>query len=55
MMFFLFAFLSDARCDNGTQIHTDLKQLRLVFPEEHLLSPPGNYGQGFLDGRLNPV
>ena len=22
------------------------------FPEEHLLSPPGNYGQGFLDGRL---
>ena len=22
------------------------------FPEEHLLSPPSNYGQGFLDGRL---
>ena len=53
MMFFLFAFLSDARCDNGTQVHADLKQFFLAgFPEEHLLSPPGNYGQGFLDGRL---
>ena len=39
MMFFLFAFLSDARCDDGTQVHADLKQFFLAgFPEEHLLS-----------------
>ena len=34
-------------------IHADLKQFFLAgFPEEHLFSPPTNYGQGFLDGRL---
>lgn len=53
MMFLLFTFFSDAYCNDIAPVHADLKHFFLAgFPEEHLLSPPSNYGQGFLDGRL---
>ena len=52
-MLFLFSLISNALSDDAFQTHADLKQFFLAgFPEEHLLSPPSNYGQGFLDGRI---
>ncbi len=52
-MLFFYTCISFAISDDTVQRHADLKQFFLAgFPEEHLFSPPSNYGQGFLDGRV---